>query len=79
MSVIHNWRMACDERGLSQSQRSAHNRDFLEFILDELMPWHKEQYDFITQEINHYTKLKFVCDVRPSVRAGGHGKPFDPS
>ena len=27
----------------------------------------------------HYTNLTFVCDVRPSVRAGGHGKPFDPS
>ena len=28
---------------------------------------------------HHYTNLTFVCDVRPSVRAGGHGKPFDPS
>ena len=28
--------------------------------------------------IYHYTNLTFVCDVT-SVRAGGHGKPFDPS
>ena len=26
----------------------------------------------------HYTNLTFVCDVT-SVRAGGHGKRFDPS
>ena len=29
----------------------------------------------------HYANLTFVCDVRDvrDVRAGGHGKPFDPS
>ena len=27
---------------------------------------------------HHYTNLTFVCDVC-DVRAGGHGKPFDPS
>ena len=32
---------------------------------------HKDQY--------HYTNLTFVCLSVMSVRAGGHGKPFDPS
>ena len=50
--VIHNWRLACDERGLTQAQRSEYNKAFLELILDELMPWHKDQYDFSTLEIN---------------------------
>ena len=46
MGVIHNW------RGLTQAQRSEYNKAFLELILDELMPWHKDQYDFSTLEIN---------------------------
>ena len=52
MSVIHNWRLACDERGLTQAQRSEYNKGFLELILDELMPWHRDQYDLSTLEIN---------------------------
>ena len=31
----------------------------------------------ISLNVYHYTNLTFVSDVRPSVRAGGHGKPFD--
>ena len=52
MGAIHNWRLACDERGLTQAQRSEYNKAFLELILDELMPWHKYQYDFSTLEVN---------------------------
>ena len=52
--VIRNWRRACDERGLSHEQRSAFNSDLIEYILDELMPWHKEEgmKDFSTFEVN---------------------------
>ena len=44
--TIRNWRRSCDERGLSQLQRSRFNYQLLEMVLDELMPWHKTQYDF---------------------------------
>ena len=50
--VVCNWRRANDERGLSNLQRSHFNYDFLNFILDELMPWHTTTYDFSTLEVN---------------------------
>ena len=40
VSVIRNWRCACDERGLSQLQRCRFSYQLLNMILDELMPWH---------------------------------------
>ena len=41
LQVIHNWRCACDETGLTGDQRSKFNMDLLNYILDDLMPWHK--------------------------------------
>lgn len=46
ITVIWNWRRACDERGLSELKRCRFNYEFLNLVLDELMPWHKESYDF---------------------------------
>ena len=37
--VIRNWRRACDERGLTASQRTQYHDDFLSYILEEMMPW----------------------------------------
>ena len=44
IQTVWNWRQACDEHGLSELQRSKFNYQFLNMILDELMPWHKELY-----------------------------------
>ena len=53
LQVVRNWRSACDERGLTDDQRSTFNMEFLEFILDDLMPWHKkDEYDFSDLEVN---------------------------
>ena len=54
LRVVRGWRQACDERGLSDEQRSQFNTDFLDFILDELMPWHKDSglRDFSLLEVN---------------------------
>lgn len=52
LSVVSGWRKACDMRGLSDEQRSKYNMDFLNFILDDLMPWHKENRDFSLLEVN---------------------------
>ena len=41
INIIRNWRRAGDERGLSSLQRSKYNYTLLNFILDELMPWHR--------------------------------------
>ena len=42
LQYVHNWRRACDERGLTDDQRSKYNRELLNYILDDLMPWHKD-------------------------------------
>ena len=54
LRVVHNWRCACDERGLTDEQRSTFNGEFLIYILDDLMPWHKDEglCDFSLLEVN---------------------------
>ncbi len=53
LKVIRNWRRAVDERGLSDEQRHIYNMDLLRFILDDLMPWHKNQtIDYSLLEVN---------------------------
>ena len=54
IETIWNWRRACDECGLSELDRSHFNHEFLILILDELMPWHRESYDFSLLEVNRY-------------------------
>jgi len=39
---VRNWRRACDERGLTSDQRSELNIGLLNYILEDLMPWHKD-------------------------------------
>ena len=63
--VVRNWRRACDERGLSELQRCHFNYDLLNFLLDDLMPWHKECYDFSLLEVNRYAH---VCTINYLVK-----------
>ena len=46
IKVVADWRAACDERGLSELERSKFNYSLLNYLLGDLMPWHKE-YDYI--------------------------------
>lgn len=54
VSCIRKWRRACDERGLSSLQRCRFNYQLLNLILNELMPWHDQIYDFSLLEVNRY-------------------------
>ena len=55
LRTVRNWRHACDERGLSDDERSAFNKEFSEYILADLMPWHKDGLcDFSLLEVNRY-------------------------
>ena len=54
IETICNWRRASDERGLSSLTRSKYNYNLLNMILDDLMPWHKESYNFALLEVNRY-------------------------
>ena len=51
--TVLNWCRACDERGLSEYHRSLFNYEMLNYILDDLMPWH-EQYIYSYLEVNRY-------------------------
>lgn len=52
--AVLNWRHSCDERGLSEPQRSEYNYQMLNYILDDLMPWY-EHYDYSYLEVNRYS------------------------
>jgi len=59
IEIVYNWRRACDERGLADKQRSKFNEDFLDYILDDLMPWHRKPHhrDFSLLEVNRYKHI----------------------
>ena len=61
LRVVRNWRRASDERGLSDEQRSHFNNELLDYILDELMPWHRDEgfRDFSLMEVNQYVNIYF--------------------
>ena len=60
IATIWNWRRACDERGISELKRCKFNYEFLNFILDELMPWHNWMYDFGRLEVNRLVTV-IIC------------------
>lgn len=73
IEVVLNWRRSSDERGLSQRLQIKYNYEMLNFLLDDLMPWHSQLYDFSTLEVNrlalhvllhsiHIEKVYSACD-----------------
>ena len=52
IKAVRNRRRACDERGLSSLQQCRFNYEFLQLMLDDLIPWHSEQYDFSLMDVN---------------------------
>lgn len=52
IETVFNWHVASDSRGASQLTRSKYNYKMLNFILDELMPWHEHMYDFSLLKVN---------------------------
>ena len=51
IKTVWNWRRASDERGLCSLERCRFNYQFLNMILEDLMPWYKESYDFSLLEV----------------------------
>jgi len=51
------WHEAADGRGLSELERCKRNYDMLNMILDEWIPWHKENPDLSTVDVNKYVDL----------------------
>lgn len=71
IKTIWNWRRASDERGLSSLQRCKFNYEMLQMILTELMPWHKDTYDFSLLEVNRYVHTVYrVCSIILTYQTG---------
>ena len=51
-NVETQWHEASDGRSLSQLQRCKQNYRMLNYILDEWIPWHRDNYDLSTLDIN---------------------------
>ena len=49
---ISGWHEAADGRGLSELERCRKNYAMLNMILDDWMPWHRDNYDFASIDIN---------------------------
>ena len=45
------------------------NYDLLNYLLDDLMAWHKECYDFSLLEVNRYAHL---CTMQPYSKLIAH-------
>lgn len=60
LSVVRNWRRACDERGLCSDLRSQFKDNLKAYILDELMPWHEKNSDLSFLEVNRYENF-YTC------------------
>lgn len=57
VEVVRNWRRSVDERGLCEDQRRQFRDDFISYILDEWMPWHRNGLDLSTLEVNRCVYL----------------------
>lgn len=50
---VRNWRRATDERGLSDNVRQKFCIEFLDYILEDLLPWYSaENKDFSLLKVN---------------------------
>jgi len=56
IEVFFNWRRSSDERGLTQLQRTRYNYQTLMYLLDDLMPWHRD-HDYSALEVNRYVHV----------------------
>ena len=60
IDIVAGWHKAADRRGLTELQQSKRNYAMLNMILDEWMPWPRENPDLSTIDVNTYTKEHFV-------------------
>lgn len=55
VKTVAEWLEASDGRGLSQLQRCRQNYRMLNYILDEWIPWHRDNYDLSSLDVNKPT------------------------
>ena len=59
--VVAGWHEAADGRGLTELERCKRNYAMLNMILDEWMPWHRDNPDLSFIDINRYSET--CCKV----------------
>ena len=69
LRLVHNWHKASDGRGLDEDTRHTYNKQMLNWVLDDWMPWHRENYDFSTIDINRYVLTCWCKSLQCSVGA----------
>lgn len=52
VTTVAGWHEPSDGSGMFQIERSKANKQMLNYLLDELMSWHAEKYDFTFLDIN---------------------------
>ena len=52
IGAVLGWREACDKRGLTEKDKTKKNYQMLTFLLKELMPLYKHDYDFSLLEVD---------------------------
>ncbi len=53
LRTVRNWRRAIDERGIPDSLRLQYCKEFLDFIIEDLIPWYPAgNTDFSSMEVN---------------------------
>lgn len=57
--IIHNWHKAVDGRGLNENQRSQYCEDMKFWLLDDWMPWHRENKDYSLTDVNRLVYI--IC------------------
>jgi hypothetical protein len=54
VEIVSNWHKASDGRGLTEADRKKYNLEMLDYILEDWMPWYKEERDYSTLDVNRY-------------------------
>ena len=57
VEVVRNWHKASDGRGIDEATRSSYNKAMLDWLLEDWMPWFRENRDYSTIDVNRYHTL----------------------
>ena len=61
--MIASWHKARDGRGLNEETRKKHNIAMLEFIVEDKIPWYKENRDYSTLDPNTLVSLLLFLEI----------------
>ncbi len=57
VEVVSNWHKASDGRGLSEAEREKNNLAMLDYLLEDWMPWFRDERDYSTLDVNRYCTM----------------------